>query len=118
MEKKFFRPAHAIKPNVAPGRGSCIAADTITVQGHPVGFMYREEPDNEWDSGWRFFSGGESDDYCSNPSNFEVYDVNTIANYDPDIIPFLDSPSGSAFERQSRSAPFMPAEFPAEHDDE
>jgi hypothetical protein len=25
--------------------------------------------------------------------------VNTVANYDPDIVAFLDSPIGSAFER-------------------
>ena len=27
-------------------------------------------------------------------SNHGVYDVNTIANYDPDIIPLLDAPVG------------------------
>jgi hypothetical protein len=54
--------------------------------------MYREEPDGDWDTGWRFFSGYESDDYVNDPDNLEIYQVNTIANYDPDIIPFLDSP--------------------------
>jgi hypothetical protein len=39
--------------------------------------------------------------------NHAVYDVNTIANYDPDIIPFLDAPTGSAFERQDESGTFM-----------
>ena len=33
------------------------------------------------------------------PSNHEIYDVNTIANYSPDITEFLDAPYGSAFER-------------------
>ena len=33
----------------------------ITVDGYPVGFMYREEP-NDVDGGWRFFSGKESQD--------------------------------------------------------
>ena len=59
-EKVFFLPANAIKPNLAPGRGSCFASDLITVKGYPVGFMYREEPDNDLDSGWHFFSGSES----------------------------------------------------------
>src|SRR5215831_3609540 len=100
-EKVFFLPAHAIRPNLAPKRGSCLASDMITVHGHPVGFMYREEPDNELDSGWRFFAGSESQEYCDDPSNFELFDVNTIANCDPDIVPFLDADCGCSFERKS-----------------
>lgn len=61
--------------------------------------MYREMPDYEEDSGWRFLSGDESDDYLSDPQNSDVYDLNTICNYDTDIIPFLSYPAGSAFER-------------------
>ena len=39
--------------------------------------------------------------------NSGIYDVNTIANYDPEIIPFLDSPFDTAFERDPRSGLFM-----------
>lgn len=62
--------------------------------------MYREEPDGAYDSGWRFFSGEETQEYVDDPNNIMVYDVNTIANYDPAIIPYLDSPYGSAFRRR------------------
>ena len=62
--------------------------------------MYREEPDFPDDSGWRFFSGKESQDYIEDPANTTIYEVNTIANYDPSIIPLLDSAVGSAFERR------------------
>jgi len=61
--------------------------------------MYRESPTDSIDSGWRFFSGEETQDYADQPANFALYDVNTIANYDPSIISFLDAPSGSAFGR-------------------
>jgi len=61
--------------------------------------MYREEPDTEFDSGWRFLSGLETDAYVDDLANVGLYDVNTIANYDRDIIPLLDAPPGSAFER-------------------
>jgi hypothetical protein len=69
--------------------------------------MYRESPDRDIDSGWRFMSGFEPDEYMSNPDNHAVYDVNTIANYDADIIPFLDAPVGSAFERKNGTGPFV-----------
>jgi hypothetical protein len=114
MSKKvFFLAADAIKPNLAPGRGSCLASDLITVQGLPVGFMYREDPDNELDSGWRFFAGSESETYCDDSANFEIYDVNTIANYDSGIIPFLDAKPGAAFERRPESINFVPIQLPS-----
>jgi len=79
--------------------GICIASDRITVDEGKVGYMYREERIEPADSGWRFFEGSEDQEYADNPSNFEIYDVNTIANYDHEIIPFLDAPIGSTFER-------------------
>src|SRR5205085_3393355 len=105
-KKKFALRADQIKPLVE-SRGGCIATDMITVEGRKVGYMYREEPDNDMDSGWRFMSGRESQAYMDDAANHAVYDVNTIANYDPDIIPFLDAPSESAFERQGSSGRFV-----------
>jgi hypothetical protein len=103
MTVKTFRlQSHQIK-QLATNRGGCIATDMITVEGHPVGFMYREEPDNDLDSGWRFLAGSESLAYMDNPVFHSVYDVNTIANYDPSIIPLLDEPIGSEFERDDES---------------
>ncbi len=98
MEKKFKLSAEQIR-DIATGYGACFATDKITVDGERVGFMYREPPDNESDSGWRFTSGSESDAYMSDPMNHAIYNVNTIANYDPDIVQFLGAPVGSAFER-------------------
>lgn len=105
MTKQYRLSAEQFKP-LAEGRGGCIATDMITVEGHPVRFMYREGPDNGADSGWRFLAGFEDDEYMDTPSNHAVYDVNTIANYDPSIIPFLDAPEGSAFEKTSESERF------------
>ena len=65
----------------------------------PVGYMYRTRPHDELDSGWAFLAGDEEEAYMDDPNNLEIYDVNTIANYDPKIIPLLDAPVGSAFIR-------------------
>jgi len=108
-KRKTFRlSADQIKP-LAEGRGGCMASDMITVDGRKVGFMYREAPDFDEDSGWRFTSGLESQKYTDDPSNWTVYDVNTIANYDPEIIPLLDAPVASAFERAGGTGPFVQA---------
>ncbi len=82
----------------------CIASDRITVDGLPVGYMYREKPDegawNEgYDSGWRFMAGDESDEYLQTAENSGVYTLNTICQYDPDIIPLLHAPYETAYIR-------------------
>jgi hypothetical protein len=105
MDKNFKLQPDQIKP-LATGLGGCIASDMITVQGFPVRWMYREEPDNAIDSGWRFMSGFEDDAYMDEADNHGIYDVNTIANYDPDIIPLLDAPAGAAFERSAETERF------------
>ena len=79
--------------------GECIATDKITVEGSKIGYMYREEPSNEYDTGWRFFAGDEDEEYTNNSENFEVYDLNTICNYDEDIISYLTKPIGTKLER-------------------
>lgn len=98
MEEQFKLRANEIKVLVT-GYGSCIATDRITVDGLRVGYMYREAPCDAFDSGWHVFSGDESQEYVDNPRNLAIYNVNTIANYDPEITPFLDKPFGTAGAR-------------------
>lgn len=87
--------------------GYCFATKKITIEGLKVGYMYREIPEDGADSGWRFFSGTESQDYVDNPNNIQIYDVNTIANYDKSIIPYLDSPIGFEYERVEKTGEFQ-----------
>jgi hypothetical protein len=104
--KNYKLKKEQIRP-LAEGHGSCIASDKITVEGYAVRFMYRERPDDSIDSGWRFMSGYEDDNYMNDPKNLAIYDVNTIANYDSGIIPFLHSPVGSAFEKPDGYTEFI-----------
>jgi len=111
-EKKFKIAGSGIKP-LAEGHGGCMATDMITVEGHKVGYMYREQSDFPEDSGWRFFSGKESEEYLEDAEHTAIYDVNTIANYDEGIIPLLDAPIGSAFERRGWLRKFVEVPFEA-----
>ena len=81
------------------GADGCIATNRITVEGCKVGYCYREKPDGDWDSGWRFTVGDESEEYMDDPNNAGIYKLNTICNDDPDIIPLLNTPAPCAFER-------------------
>ena len=96
---KKFKISPEDLEELIPNIGACMATDKITVEGLPVGFMYREEQMDALDNGWRFFSGTEDQDYVDNPNNSGIFNTNTIANYDPAIIPYLDLPEGTELER-------------------
>lgn len=84
-----------------------IASKTVTEAKQPVGFAYREAPVFENDSGWRFFSGSESDEYTAEAENFTVCAVNEIIERNPALNELMDEPSG-AWE-MSESGRFVPA---------
>ena len=44
---------------------------------------------------------------ATDPNNSAVFALNTIANYDPDILPLLDSPAGTAFFRDPETGEFL-----------
>ncbi|HVU28062.1 MAG TPA: DUF2185 domain-containing protein [Verrucomicrobiae bacterium] len=98
MSKQFAIPKEKIKQLVPP-MGGCFITDRVTIDGLKIGYMYREQPDKPKDSGWRFFSGDESQDYIDDLTHTGIYAVNTAANYDPDIIPYLETPAPCAFEK-------------------
>ena len=71
-----------------------------------VRFMYREEPSNAQDSGWRFFCGDEDQDYTNDPNNIAIYDINTLLAIDNSICPYLNSAKGTALEREDENSVF------------
>lgn len=101
-DKVYFHPDEEIRPLLTGWTQAqgCRATDRIMVDGCRVGFCCREEPDGDWpDSGWRFTAGDEDGGYMDDPANSGIYTLNTLCNYDPDILPLLDAPYGSAFYR-------------------
>lgn len=110
-QKEFAIPQRELR-HLYDGEGpqGCFATDRILVDGCRVGYCYREEPeegDENWDSGWRFTAGDESDSYMDDPGRSGIYHLNTLCNYDPDIIPLLDSEPGTAWCRD-QSGVFRP----------
>lgn len=110
MPKKYHIPADQLielVPDSLDGKAGCFATDRITVDGARVGYMYREEPDFQADSGWRFTAGDESEEYMNDAANFGIYALNTIANYDREIVQFLNAPIGSKFARARTDKPLI-----------
>ncbi|HCC34188.1 MAG TPA: hypothetical protein DEQ02_00540 [Ruminococcaceae bacterium] len=76
----------------------CLAGRQVT-QSRPVGYMYREAPNFSGDSGWRFFTGSESDEYMRDLRNYKICTLEEICIYNRDIKAFLHASRGAAFLR-------------------
>ena len=95
-----------IKPLIKP-MGFCIISCKIIDESEPVGYMYRERAGEDEDSGWRFLSGTENEEYTDDEDNYKVVDVNIVANFEPAIIPHLNSKVDTEFERSEDGKTFI-----------
>jgi len=96
----------AVKQLIKP-IGFCIISCKIIDESEPIGYMYRERGGEDEDSGWRFLSGTETEEYTEDDDNYKVVDVNIVANFEPAIIPHLSSKFDSEFERSEDGKTFV-----------
>ena len=77
----------------------CFVTNNILYDGQKVGYLYREEPDNEDDSGWRFTTGNETDEYMDDSNNSSCVSIGAVLREDDDFLPLLEREAGVAFEK-------------------
>lgn len=87
---------------------SALVSRMVLDQGEPVRFMYREATDREEDSGWRMFTGLETEEYNDDASNIAIVPLTRFAELDPRVSRLLDAPIGSVFERVPGAEEFEP----------
>ncbi|CAM1344008.1 DUF2185 domain-containing protein [Tenacibaculum amylolyticum] len=66
-------------------------------------WMYREEPDNEGDSGWRVFAGDEDEDYLDDHNNFKLITADQLIAIDDSLKANLLAPYGFSFEKSDET---------------
>ena len=87
-----------------------IVSNRVARDGDPACWLYREEPDNERDSGWRVFAGDEPDDYVDDAGNCSLMPLRELIGADPSVEAVLTEPAPAAFERGSRDDAFVRAD--------
>ncbi len=87
----------------------CFVTQRIMNDGQRIGYLYREEPDRDEDSGWRFLCGDESDEYMDDSDNICLVSLGAVLREDDSILELLDSPVGAAFEFDPSTGTFIPA---------
>jgi hypothetical protein len=86
----------------------CFVTRRVLYDGERVGYLYREEPDNEEDSGWRITANDESEEYMDSADNIAFVSLGGVLSRDDSILELLDSPAGSAFVRDETTGRFVP----------
>ncbi|ATD62822.1 MAG: immunity protein Imm33 domain-containing protein [Janthinobacterium svalbardensis] len=90
--------------------GLCFVTKRVLEDGAPVGYLYREEPDNDDDSGWRLTANDESDDYINDSANVALVSLGAVLSVDDRFIRLLDSPAGAAYAFDHSTQQFMAVE--------
>jgi hypothetical protein len=77
----------------------CFVTNNILYEGNSVGYLYREEPDHEEDSGWRFTTGKETDEYMDDSNNTSYVSLGAVLREDDSFLALLERESGVAFTK-------------------
>lgn len=75
----------------------CFVTNNILEVGEKVGYLYREEPDEENDSGWRFTTGTETDEYMDDSDNLSYVSLGAVLRQDDSFVELLERKAGVAF---------------------
>ena len=102
-----FEPCHVARTLIRPdnpqflpvGEKNAVVSARALEPGCQVRWAYREEPDNDGDSGWRLFAGDESQEYVEDPANARVCNVYWLVDRDPTLFQLFQAELGAAFER-------------------
>ena len=86
----------------------CFVTNRVLRDGIPVGYLYREDPDEEQDSGWRFSANDESEEYMNDTNNIQYVSVGLVLSKDDSFIHLLNMPSRSSFARDPKTNGFVP----------
>lgn len=75
----------------------------ITEEGWKVGYMYRDEPNHEQDSGWVLMAGNEDDEYTEDSHNLQVMSVHSVMQFDDTVWKYITAPVGTRLIRISET---------------
>ena len=78
---------------------TAIVSKKIREEGWKIGYGIRMEPTRDGDSGWCFSVGNETEDYINDPQNLELWSINGVLSYAPELSDFISEPYGTAVVR-------------------
>ncbi|PKF51621.1 immunity protein Imm33 domain-containing protein [Enterovibrio nigricans] len=89
---------HTESVNSLTPMGYVIVNKEIIHNTKDIGYFYREVTDDKRDSGWRFFTGYETQEFSDNAENFMLYKASKLTVLHPEIASFLETKAPVEFE--------------------
>ena len=98
--KKLFKKSgsNTESNNIAPMPNGCIASNNLLSEKGELKWCFRESPINSMDSGWRFLSDIDTDEYLADANNSSVCDLNSVIQIEPAILSIINLPVGTDAE--------------------
>lgn len=84
-----------------PPIGGLLVSKMIFDENRKPLFMYRNKSTRQEDSGWKIFSGFESEAYTDDPRNIIICNPSSLLKIDPSVAPILLKGVGSVYEREN-----------------
>jgi hypothetical protein len=113
-----FEACHVIQTDIddpvpdptRPYRLRCFVSHRVLHDGARVGYLYREQPDADNDSGWRMMAGDESDEYVNDADKLSYVSLGAVLREDASIVDLLETPAPCAFIRSDVDDQFVAVE--------
>lgn len=94
---------HELKNKLSILNLKALVSKKILEDNWNIGYMERNDPYNDQDSGWSFLAGNEDDQYVSNYKNIQLVTLGYVCNQiDPNIFKYIDKPVGTKMIRVSK----------------
>lgn len=84
----------------------CFASNKIFRDKEPVAVLFREAPEVPEDSGWRFFTGTETEEYMASPESMVFVSLGAVLRAGDAFVELLEAPVGSYFELNEETGQF------------
>ena len=92
----------------------CYVTRRVLYDGYKVGYLVRQEPESEEESGWCMMAGDESEEYMQDAKNICYVSLGAVLNEDDEFVDLLASPVGSEYEWDDASEKFVLVQSQAE----
>ena len=80
----------------------------LVLSGQRPRWLYREDPVDESDSGWRFFEGDETDEWLNQPGHCQIAHVAHVLDRWPELVPVLaNGRANSAWEWHAERGAYL-----------